>query len=165
MFILPLANYDNQGDYTDHDDDDEDNRKELSYGRRSAAWTNRYRRLIPYDLARKRAMSLGLRSKQEWDDYIQDEVLEHGPYLPTRPDEMYPDDFEGWEEFLGCMRPYDETRQIVQSVLGLKCMDEYLNFVRDDAKRAEGLRIPAIPEIVYKDSGWIDDKHFFSGLD
>ena len=129
------------------------------------AWTNRYRRLIPYEVARQRAMSLGLRSKQEWDEYIEFEGnKEHGPYLPTRPEEMYPDDFEGWDDFLGCMRPYEETRQMVQCVLGLKSMQDYRKFVSTDSKRAEGLRIPAKPDIVYKDSGWIDDDHFFSGL-
>ena len=153
-----------EGDSEDiEDEDDTEMTEENPYGGRSLAWTKRYRKLITYERARQRAMSLGLRSKEEWDEYIEDGKMEHGPYLPTRPDEMYPEDFDSWEEFLGCIRPYDETCQIVQSVLGLKSMNDYRNFVLADTKRAEGLRIPAKPDIVYKESGWIDEDHFFNG--
>lgn len=138
------------------DDDEEEELKPTAYGNHSLAWTNRYRRLITYEYARAQAMSLGLSSKEEW------EALGHqGPYMISRPDEMYQEEWVSWEEFLGVMRPYEETKQIVQYVLKLKSMDEYRQFVKSDPKRAEGLRIPAKPDIVYRDSGWQGSQVFF----
>eukprot|EP00586_Coscinodiscus_wailesii_P016663 CAMPEP_0172502452 /NCGR_PEP_ID=MMETSP1066-20121228/160161_1 /TAXON_ID=671091 /ORGANISM="Coscinodiscus wailesii, Strain CCMP2513" /LENGTH=257 /DNA_ID=CAMNT_0013277711 /DNA_START=21 /DNA_END=794 /DNA_ORIENTATION=+ len=157
----PSSSSSNSND--DEDDDDATSRQQQpsSYGNRSLAWTERYRRTIPYEKARIKAMSLGLRSKADWDDYLADGKKIHGPYLPNRPDEMYPDDWISWEEFLGVMRPYDEARDLVVTVLGLTCMDEYEAFVGDDVKRAEGLRIPAKPHKVYKGKGWRGFDHFF----
>ena len=132
-----------------------------AYKNRSLAWTRRYQKLIPYERARKCAISLGLNSKNEWDEYIQDGKKEFGPYLPTHPDQMYASEWVSWEEFLGCMRSYDETRIMVQQVLKLGDMDEYMAFVEKDTKRAEGLRIPYLPHKVYKNNGWIDEDHFF----
>lgn len=145
----------------DHDDDDDDEENTTAYGNRSLSWTNKYRKLLPYEYARKSVMALGLRSKEEWDEYLEDGKKYHGPYLPSRPDEMYEDDWISWEEFLGVMRTYEETRRIVQHVLQLKSMDDYSAFIKADTKRAEDLRIPAIPEKVYKDKGWEGFDHFF----
>ena len=103
-------------------------------------------------------MSLGLRSREEYLDYRR------GPYLPSRPDEMYAEDWVGWDEFLGVMRSFDEARYIVRHVLRLSSVEEYNDFVRADTKRAEGLRIPARPDVVYKDEGWESFDHFF-GID
>ncbi|KAL7575959.1 hypothetical protein ACA910_000751 [Epithemia clementina (nom. ined.)] len=152
---------DNAGiDDDDDDDDNDDEDSAISYKRRSLAWTRRYRKLIPYEKARLRAMSLGLRSVDEWDDFLQDgKVYQHGPYLPTQPDLMYPDDWVSWEEFLGIMRPYDDAKKVVQ-MIGLKNETQYREFIAADAKRAEGLRIPAKPEIVYKNRGWISYEDF-----
>jgi hypothetical protein len=141
---------------------DEDDEGTTAYGNRSLAWTNRYRRLIPYEWARQEAMKLGLRSREEWDDYLQDGRVYQNKYLPSRPDEMYADDWESWDEFLGIMRGYEDARYVVQKVLQIKSMEEYQAFVAADAKRAEGLRIPYKPEIVYKDKGWISSSHFFT---
>jgi hypothetical protein len=138
------------------DDDGGDEVTQTAYGSRSLAWTNRYRRLVPYEYTRTQAMSLGLSSKEEW------QALGHqGPYMISRPDEMYEEEWISWEEFLGVMRPYAETKQIVQYILKLKSMDEYRQFVKSDTKRAEGLRIPAKPDIVYRDSGWQGSEVFF----
>ena len=131
------------------DDNDSDESAPTAYGNRSLAWTNRYRRLIPYEFARSQAMSLGLSSEEEWQA-----IGHQGPYMISRPDEMYQEEWISWDEFLGVIRPYEETKQLVQYVLKLKSMEEYRQFVKSDPKRAEGLRIPAKPDIVYKDKGW-----------
>jgi len=148
--------YDDGG--SDNDDYEEN---EKPYGNRSLAWTQKYRKLFPYEYARTTAMNLGLRSKNEWDEYLADGKVYHGPYLPSRPDEMYVDDWVSWDEFLGIMRAYDDTKRIVQNVLQLKNMAGYKKFVEADPKRAEGLRIPAVPKLVYKDSGWTTYEEFF----
>lgn len=133
------------------------------YGSKSMAWSNRFRRLFPYETARRSVMDLGLRSKEEWDEYVADGKPQHGPYLPNRPDEMYAEEWESWEEFLGLIRPYNETRSIVRHILQLKSIEEYESFVESHRTRAEGLRIPAMPSIVYKDQGWTTDEDFFGG--
>lgn len=74
---------------------------------------------------------------------------------------MYHEEWVSWDEFLGITRQYNETRDIVQNVLKLKDMTEYKAFVNTDTKRARGLRIPAKPEIVYKNKGWTSMEHFF----
>ena len=142
-------------------DNDDDEEIEKPYGNRSLAWTQKYRKLLPYEYARATAMNLGLRSKDEWDEYLADGKVYHGPYLPSRPDEMYVEDWVSWDEFLGIMRAYDDTKRVVQNVLQLKNMAEYKKFVEADPKRAEGLRIPAVPMLVYKDSGWTTYEDFF----
>jgi len=144
-----------------NDDEDTEEEGQTAYGNRSLFWTNKYRKLLPYEYARKEAMKLGLRSKEEWDEYLEDGKVYHGPYLPNRPDEMYVDDWISWEEFLGIMRTYEEAKHIVQYVLKLKDIEEYCDFVDADRKRAEGLRIPAKPHIVYKDKGWVSFEEFF----
>lgn len=151
-------------DEKEEEDDDDDDPPPQAYGNRSLSWSQKYRQLLPYEYARKTAMKLGLRSPDEWDDYLADGKVYHGPYLPNRPDEMYAEDWVSWEEFLGITRSYDEARNIVQQVLLLKSMDEYRAFVSADVKRAEGLRIPAEPEIVYRNKGWVSAEHFFNQL-
>ncbi|KAL3817573.1 hypothetical protein ACHAXA_010592 [Cyclostephanos tholiformis] len=124
----------------------------------SLAWTLRYRRLNPYERARSRVISFGHRSKDDWDDAVSSGQL--GQYVPSHPDEMYAIEWVSWDEWLGLMRTYDETRYMATNVLGLKCLGEYTSFVECDAKRAEGLRIPARPDIYYEDE-WIDEQSFF----
>ena len=140
----------------DDEDDSEDSLEEKPYGNRSLAWTRRYRKLIPYSVARQQAIALGYRSKADWDEKIS-----HGKYLINRPDEMYADEWDSWEEFLGLMRTYEETKHLVQYVLRLRDMEDYQNFIQSDVKRAEGLRIPAKPEVVYRDKGWVSMEDFF----
>jgi len=137
------------------DNDGDEEEVEKAYGNRSLSWSNRYRKLLPYEYARNRVMSWGLRSKEEYHAEIK------GPYLPKRPDEMYASDWISWDEFLGVMRPYEDAQHIVQNVLRLESKEEYDNFVLTDKKRAEGLRIPAKPHIVYRDKGWKSFDHFF----
>jgi hypothetical protein len=141
-------------------EDIDDEFDQTAYGNRSLAWTNKYRKLFPYEYARAMATNLGLRHKEEWDEYLDDGKV-YGPYLPSRPDEMYKDDWVSWEEFLGIMRDYSDTQHIVQNVLQLPNIDEYTSFVKADPKRALGLRIPAMPHIVYKDKGWDSFDSFF----
>jgi hypothetical protein len=58
-------------------------------------------------------MSLGLCSKEEWDECLAEGNVHHGPYLPNNPDEMYQTEWISWDDFLGVIHPYEETRQII----------------------------------------------------
>jgi len=148
------------GSYPQDDNNEEDSLLPKAYRNRSMSWTHRYRSVLPYKTARQWVMELGLRNKEEWDEYVQDGKIFHRSYLPNHPDEMYAEEWVSWDEFLGIMRPYNETRSIVQNVLNILTMEEYVRFINMNPKRAEGLRIPAKPWIVYRDD-WIGDEDFF----
>ncbi|KAL7461714.1 hypothetical protein ACHAXS_002128, partial [Conticribra weissflogii] len=142
--------------------EDEDEEEETAYRNRSLAWTKRCRTLLPYDQARRSVIRLGLRSKEEWDEYVSNGKPSHGAYLPSQPDKMYASDWTSWEDFLGIMRTYDDARDMVQNVLRLRSREEYDMFVKMDPARAEGLRLPWRPEIVYGEGkGWRGDEYFF----
>lgn len=144
------------------EDADDDDDSVTPYGSQTLAWTKRYRKLVPYEAARMTAMRLGLRSKEEWDDIREFGKAFHGAHLVSRPDELYRKEWISWDEFLGVMRPYDEAKQMVQEQFKLRSMEEYVAFVKKDIKRAESLRIPAKPEIYYRDKGWISEEDFFN---
>ncbi|CAJ1949009.1 unnamed protein product [Cylindrotheca closterium] len=146
----------------EEEEDDDDDPLITPYGNQTLAWTKRYRKLVPYEAARLTAMKLGLRSKEEWDDIREFGKAFHGAHLVSRPDELYRKEWISWEEFLGVMRPYSEAKQMVQEELKLQSMEEYISFVKEDIKRAESLRIPAKPEIYYRDKGWTGEEDFFN---
>lgn len=102
------------------------------------------------------------RSKEEWDECVADGRL--GQYIPNHPNEMYAEEWESWEEWLGLMRSYDEASTLVRSVLRLQTEQEYVHFIRTDSKRAEGMRIPLKPHIVYRNKGWVSYEEFFGTL-
>jgi hypothetical protein len=163
LFSTPSANGspddrdDNVEDNVDDDDDDEDGDIQ-PYGSRSLAWTKRYRKLIPYEKCRQRVIRFGHRNKADWDEAVSSGLL--GAYVPARPDEMYAPEWVSWEEWLGLMRSYEETRHLAVNVLGLGSLDEYIIFVRQNPKRAEGLRIPVRPDVKYKEE-WASEEDFF----
>jgi hypothetical protein len=148
----------NSNSNDDDEDDDDDDVTVKPYRNRSIAWTQRYRELNPYEKARARVISFGHRSKHDWDDAVSSGQL--GQYVPSYPDEMYAPEWIGWDEWLGIMRSYDDTKNLASNVLGLKSLDEYFIFVKSNNKRAEGLRIPVRPDMYYKDE-WIDEDTFF----
>ena len=145
----------NDENVDDHDDE-EDSIK--PYRNRSLAWTLRYRKLNPYERARTRVLGFGHRSKDDWDDAVSSGQL--GQYVPSYPDEMYAPEWVNWDEWLGLMKSYNDTKNLATNILRLKSLDDYILFVRSDSKRAEGLRIPVRPDIRYKDE-WIDEESFF----
>mmetsp|Transcript_26177 Transcript_26177/g.77456 ORF Transcript_26177/g.77456 Transcript_26177/m.77456 type:complete len:207 (-) Transcript_26177:50-670(-) len=156
LFAVPDERNDTDEEFSEDEDDEEEEIK--PYGNRSLAWTKRYRRLNPYEKVRRRVLKFGHRSKADWDECVASGL--QGQYVPARPDEMFASEWTSWEEFLGLMRPYEETRNLAVNVLGLKSFDTYILFVRQNPKRAEGLRIPLRPDLVYK-SEWVDEESFF----
>lgn len=158
---FPLSS-DNKDDQDSSVVKDDDNDLITPYGNQTLAWTKKYRRLVPYESARLTAMRLGLRSKEEWDDIREFGKAFHGAHLVSRPQELYRKEWVSWEEFLGVMRPYEDAKQVVTNTLKLESMDEYVAFVKEDVKRAESLRIPAKPEIYYRDKGWTSEEDFFN---
>ena len=145
-------------DDNDDFDDDDDDIPIKPYRNRSLVWTKRYRKLNPFEKCRKRVLQFGHRSKEDWDEAVASGQL--GQYVPSHPDEMYAPEWVSWDEWLGLMRSYEETRQLAISVLQCKSLDDYILFVRSNPKRAEGLRIPVRPDLFYKEE-WKSEQDFF----
>jgi hypothetical protein len=152
---LRLHNPQNCDDDDDDDDDKDEDECMLPYGNRSPTWTSKYRSLLPYDKARASVMQLGLRSKEDWDEYVSDGKPYHGPYLPNNPEEMYALDWVSWEDFLCVTRSYNESKTLLRDVLKLQSEQEYTEFIFMDSHRAAGLRLPYKPAVVYQNRGWI----------
>ncbi|KAL9190823.1 LOW QUALITY PROTEIN: hypothetical protein ACHAXT_000529 [Thalassiosira profunda] len=143
----------------DETDDDGDEPAIKPYRNRSLYWTLNYRKANPYEKARARVLGFGHRSKDDWDE-ARAQLGQSGQYVPSYPDEMYAPEWVSWDEWLGLMRSYSETKNLATNILGLKSLDDYLLFVKSNSKRAEGLRIPVRPDIFYKDE-WTDEESFF----
>lgn len=116
-------------------------------------WRARYRRLLPFHVARNAARSLGF-SKADWDDWVGDGKASPslGPYMPSDPKSMYPDDWQGWDDWLGVPRPYDEARGEVHR-LGLRTQQAWWEMVENEPELLEELRIPARPHLYYPSRG------------
>lgn len=108
---------------------------------------------------------MGIQSKDEWDDLLQDGGV--GPYIPNYPDQMYCNEWESWDDFLGVMKSYNDTKYIIQSILHINTIQQYNTFINDNHQRAENLRIPSKPEIYYKycNNTWISYNDFFGIID
>jgi len=152
-------------DNNDHDELEDEDEYQEAYRNRSLVWTNKYRHLIPYEKARRAVMDMGFTCKEDWDEYVADGKKYHGPYLPNHPDEMYKEDWVSWDDFLGLMRSYNDTREMVRMVLKLQTLEEYTKFILDNPSRAHGLRIPFKPDIVYRGTGWQGEDHFFGTME
>ena len=163
LFLETNSNNDLQNQGDDGGDDEEEDEIPKPYRRRSLRWSNTYRKLLPYEQVRQAVLKMGFISKEDWDESVADGRV--NPYVPNHPDEMYPDEWVSWDEFLGLRRSYEETKNMVQNVLHLHTMEEYTRFVREDSRRAEGLRIPLKPDIVYRDCGWTIADDFFGTLE
>ena len=162
ILVVSSLEENSSNDFLDNemDDDDDDEVEIQPYGNRSLAWTKRYRKLNPYEKVRDRVIRhFGHRSKEDWDECVANGW--HGQYVPSRPDEMYAPEWVSWDEFLGLMRPYNDTQNLAVNILGLKSLDDYILFARSNPKRAQGLRIPDRPDLFYKNKGWSDEKTFF----
>jgi hypothetical protein len=147
------------------DDEEEEDFIPKPYRQRSLHWSNTYRELNPYEQARQVVLRMGFISKEDWDESVADGTTGVNPDVPNHPDEMYADEWVSWDEFLGMRRSYEETKSMIQNVLHFVTMEEYTQFVRDDFKRAVGLRIPFKPDIFYRDCGWTNAYDFFGTLE
>ncbi|CAJ1350479.1 unnamed protein product [Effrenium voratum] len=101
-----------------------------SYGQRPR-WRQRYRRVLPFDEARRCVQAIGFASREEWDEWVAEGKKSPflGPYVPSDPEAMYAEEWQGWGDFLGVLLLYQEA----------------------DAVRLRALRLPALPSIVYKE--------------
>jgi hypothetical protein len=93
----------------------------------------------------------------------KEEFLEYscpGAYqLPKNPDQVWADEWKGWDDWLGVTLDFEHGRQVARS-LGLKSKEEYAELFQ--SKRIhdseEASRLPFLPDKVYKDQwqSWDD---------
>jgi len=89
-------------------------------------WRKKYRRVLPFHEVKRMAQSMGLRNKEEWDEWVSEGKKSPwlGPYMPSDPDEIYADEWVGWDDFLGVPLPFEEARKIAR-LLNLKSQQEW----------------------------------------
>ena len=106
-----------------------------------------------FDEARSMARAMGMSSKEEYDEYDCP-----GAYrLPKRPEETWPDEWLGWNDWLGVPLALADASAAARR-LNLRTEDEYLAHVRAHP----GDRLPARPDRYYRErwDGWAS---FLSG--
>lgn len=115
-------------------------------------------RLYPFWEARKIARQYGFSTR---DEFIEYECA--GAYqLPKNPEEVWVNDWTGWEDFLGVILAFEEALPVSRS-LGLKTEDEYLALFSDRASNIDdgdlASRLPYKPNLFYK-AKWKSWDHF-----
>ncbi|CAE7217531.1 nadsyn1 [Symbiodinium necroappetens] len=117
-------------------------------------WRKRYRRVLPFDEARRCVQAIGFGNREEWDEWVAEGKKSPflGPYVPSDPEAMYAEEWQGWDDFLGCILPFSKAR-LVSRMLGLQSQEAWYTFVEDDPVRLRSLRLPALPSIYYS-SEW-----------
>ncbi len=85
--------------------------------------------------------------------------------IPARPDQAFPDNWEGWIHFLGLNKfssrhkwSFEKTRKYVKSKV--KNHTEWKAYVKSGANIPIG--VPRSIDTAYKNKGWISVDHFFS---
>jgi hypothetical protein len=116
-----------------------------------AVYTANYRSSLPFDEVRRKSRGLGLRCRE---DYAE---LGVPKYAPARPQDMFPDRWLGWDDYLGVRRPYDEGRRVART-LGIASELRWYTYALDRPAVLEDLRLPFRPPQAYGDEwrGWGD---------
>ena len=123
---------------------------EIAYNGR-AVYTANYRSSLPFDEVRRKSRGLGLRCREDYEE------LGVPKYAPSRPEDMFPDRWLGWDDYLGVRRPYDEGRRVART-LGIASELRWYTYALDRPAVLEDLRLPFRPPQAYgKDwRGWGD---------
>ena len=100
---------------------------------------------------RHRSRGLGLRCREDYEE------LGVPKYAPSRPEDMFPDRWLGWDDYLGVRRPYDEGRRVART-LGISSELRWYTYALDRPAVLEDLRLPFRPDKAYGDAwrGWGD---------
>ena len=104
--------------------------------------------IFSFQEARRVARGHGFDSKEEYIEYSCPGAYQ----LPKNPEEVWQDDWKGWDDFLGITYDnFQQARDIARS-LSLKSEEEYLKIFKekklDDNDPA--IRLPYRPDLRYK---------------
>ena len=114
-------------------------------------WSANYRKQLTFDECRKKARLMGHRCEADWRE------VGVPKYSPSRPDDMFPDEWLGWDDFLGVRRPYEDARKLART-LGVRSELAWSAYAVSFAPVLADLRLPARPSLAYGDAfrGWDD---------
>lgn len=119
---------------------------------------------VSFEDARTYAQTLGLKSKIEWAAYCKagKKLID----VPSNPQRMYATSgWLGWGDFLGTGNidkrqmsfvSYDDAKEFAQS-LGLETKMQWIAFCKSGDRLID---VPANPQKVYKDKGWVSWRDF-----
>lgn len=135
--------------------------REICEARRAAAAA---RRPLPFEVAREAVQWQGLRTRREWRSWIRGNAkalryrfmgfYPDGPaYVPEAPDDVYADEWRGWDDWLGVILPYEEAKRVAAS-LGVSSQEQWWQFAEGNDKLLMRLRIPATPHLYYRNGEW-----------
>ena len=119
---------------------------------------SQYRRYRPFSKARKFVHSLGLKSREEWEQYR--ESGKKPIDIPAGPSRPYEKEWKGWGDWLGTYyvahqdreyKSFEEAKKFIHSI-GLKSYEEWIEYRKS---RKKPLEIPGDPYKVYKKE-WTD---------
>ncbi|MCK5536604.1 MAG: hypothetical protein KAI79_07240, partial [Bacteroidales bacterium] len=118
---------------------------------------------LPFVEARRFTRELGLKSQKEWNQYSKSELegYENKPYnIPSTPSNIYAE-WNGIKDWLGYnvtdrYMSYEAASRYVQ-----RCNVNSRDTWRKFSKELRPKNLPALPNEIYKENGWIDWQHFF----
>ncbi len=112
-------------------------------------------RLYPFKEARKIARGHGFSSKEEFIAYTCPGAYQ----LPKNPDEVWSDDWKGWDDFLGICHEFASGRDIARC-LNIDSKEEYMKLFEDKKLNEDdpASRLPYRPDLKYRHewNGWDD---------
>jgi hypothetical protein len=116
----------------------------------------RKRALYSFTEARKIARTYGF-TKEEFLDYDCPGAYQ----LPKNPQEVWKEEWKGWEDFLGTCLTFDEGRRVARSLGDVNSKEEYLELFREKKLSDHDIasRLPYRPDLKYKGK-WISWQDF-----
>jgi hypothetical protein len=118
--------------------------------------TSKSKRIYSFREARRVARGHGFESKEEFLDYSCPGAYQ----LPKNPDEIWNEEWRGWDDFLGIpYTDFEEARSVARD-LKATSEDEYLTWFREKKidEDSPAIRLPFRPDLHFKKEwlGWGD---------
>lgn len=109
------------------------------------------KKLYSFVEARKIARGLGFSNAQEFIDYDCPGAYQ----LPKNPQDVWANEWQGWDDWLGLPWEFTKGRAITRS-MRLESEQEYLSYFQEKKHQdnPEQSRLPYRPDLYYKDE-WI----------
>ena len=119
---------------------------------RDSAVNQKKRGLYSFAEARKIARGHGFSTKGEFLDYDCPGAYQ----LPKNPHEVWKEDWQGWENFLGITLDFEEGRKVAMSLQGIDTEEKYLALFKEKKLNDDDIasRLPFRPDLKYKEQ-WV----------
>ena len=122
----------------------------------NSAINEKKRALYSFSEARKIARGHGFSTKEEFLEYDCPGAYQ----LPKNPDEVWTEDWKGWEDFLGITLEFEEGRKVARSLQGIDTEEAYLALFIEKKLSDDDIasRLPYRPDLKYKErwASWDD---------